>query len=116
MRKALLFVVGLIFVGIAAYYGGYYLYQSSRPEVKIEEQQIVGRGINQKSESKQENYYLLKIEENQLVIYKMPKMEVYDCMKIQGLQFQEKDKPILQEGMAFFDLTEVFEFLESCMS
>ena len=116
MRKALLYVAGLMIAGVASYYGGYYLYQSNRPQVEIEEQQIVGRGISQKSEPKEESYYLLKIEKNQLIIYKMPEMEPYDSLKIENLWLQEKDVEILQNGMIFTNLSEVFEFLESCMS
>lgn len=116
MRKALLFFVCLIIAGIIAFYAGYYLYQSNRSQVEIEEQPVLKRGVRSDSEPPKRPYYLLKIEGNQLIVYQMPEEIIYDSVKVDSLILQEKDMPALLEGKEYVELTEVFEFLESCMS
>lgn len=116
MRKALLFFVCLIIAGIIAFYAGYYFYQSNRSQVEIEEQSVLRQGVRSDSEPQKKSYYLLKIEGNQLIVYQMPEKVIYDSIKVDSLILQEKDMPALLEGKECMALTEVFEFLESCMS
>ena len=119
MRRKILFVIGLLIAGTSAYYGGYYLYTSQRPKIEIEMPATLQRGITDndvKQTGYEQEYYIAKIEQEMLLIYKMPEESIYDSLKISNLQFQEKDYLHLKKGIVFHSLTEVFEFLESCMS
>lgn len=119
MRRKLLFLLGLILLGTASYYGAYQLYVGSHPKAVIEEPMTLlkSKDIKQKVQAENEReYYLARIEKEMLLVYKMPEESIYDSMNADGLQFQEKDFLQLEKGMVFEDLTEVLEFLESCMS
>ena len=119
MRKKILFFAGLLIAGTVAYYSGYYIYTSQRPKIDIEMPMILQRGTTENDvelADYSEEYYMAKIEQEMLLIYKMPEECVYDSLKTSNLQFQEKDYLQLEEGMIFHSLAEVFEFLESCMS
>ncbi len=119
MRRKILFIIGVLVAGIFSYYGGYYLYTTQRPKVEIEMPATLQRGMADnyiKQTGYEQEYYVAKIEQEMLVIYKMPDESIYDSLKTSNLQFQEKDYMLLQKGMSFDSLTEVFEFLESCMS
>ena len=50
------------------------------------------------------------------MVYEMPEKILYDSVKTESLVLQEKDVPGLLEGQEYLELTEVFEFLENCMS
>ncbi len=119
MRKKILFIICVLVAGVFAYYGGYYMYITQRPKVEIEMPATLQRGIADnhiKQTGYEQEYYVAKIEQEMLVIYKMPDESIYDSLKTSNLQFQEKDYMLLKEGISFESLTEVFEFLESCMS
>ena len=116
MRKALLFFLCLMVAGIVSFYAGYHLYQSGRAKAEIEEPQLTGHGTGSDSDTSKIPYYLLKIEGDQLVVYEMPEKILYDSVKTDHLVLQEKDLPGLLEGQEYLELTEVFEFLENCMS
>ena len=116
MRKTLLYAIVLIVMGIAAYQVGYRLYQINRLQPEIPKQRLLPKEVLQERSWTEEPYYLLKIEDKMLVIYRMPNGDVYDMVRIEGLQLQEEDLSNLTEGKSLEDLTEVFEFLENCMS
>ena len=118
MKKKILFVIFLITAGTFAYYGGYHSYMSNRPKVQIIEPESVQKAIQTKkyNDSDMREYYVGKIEEDQLMIYKMPEDSLYDSIRLSTLSFYGEEKENLMEGMVFEDLTEVFEFLENSMS
>ena len=118
MRRKFAYIAGLIVAGVLSYYSGYYFYINSRTGMVSDESERIQRGgienlqmINETNE-----YYIAKIENNMLVIYQMPQEDIYDSLRIEQLQFQNKDYPELYDGKRFDSLREVFEFLESCMS
>ncbi len=119
MRKTILFLIGLIIAGTASFYGGYYLYMTNRPEISYEMPMTLQKGIIQNDKNavaEEQVYYLARIENEKLMIYEMPDERIYDSLKIGTLQFMEKDYEKLLDGITFYNLTEVFEFLENCMS
>ena len=61
-------------------------------------------------------YYIAVIEQDMLMIYKMPEETLYDSVKVSTLHIVEEEMTQLQEGMIFEDLTELFGFLENSMS
>ena len=118
MKRKILFMLCLIVAGTFAYFGGYYLYRSSNPKVEILEPESLQRTvqISDTSELQDREYYVGKIEQDLLVIYKMPEETVYDSIEISSLRFFGDEESRLMEGMVFQNLTEVFEFLENSMS
>lgn len=119
MKKTVLFVTGLIVIGALSYFGGYYAYMSANPETEIIEPISVQRAISLSdtdSAANQLEYYIARIEQEMLMIYKMPEDVLYDSVKLSSLHFQENEYSKLLEGMTFYSLTEVFEFLENSMS
>lgn len=119
MKRTLLFVVGLIATGLIAYFGAYYFYISENPKTEVEEQFLLKKSMTEPERFQENNepgYYLAKIEDNCLMIYKMPEQSLYDYMEVSGLNFQETEKEELMHGISFENLMEVFEFLENTMS
>ena len=118
MRKKFTYIAGLIFAGVLSYYSGYYFYINSRTGFLEHEYESVQRGNTENLQlvNVAKEYYIAKIENNLLVIYQMPQKIIYDSLRTEQLQFQEKDYQELYEGMRFDSLGELFEFLESCMS
>ena len=118
MRKKLIFLLGLIIAGILSYYSGYYLYVSSKPQTEIIEPVTFRHAGNLTKENTKnvQEYYLGKIEQDMLNIYKMPENELYESVKADGLHLQESEKKLLYTGQRFESLNEVFEFLENSMS
>ena len=119
MRKTILFVIGLIAVGMLAYFGGYYFYVSENPETEYTEQITLQKSVLQpdtKKENDIQEYYLAKIEQDLLNIYKMPEQTLYDSVETSSLNFHGTEETRLKEGISFESLTEVFEFLENSMS
>ena len=118
MKKKILYVIFLIMAGTAAYYGGYHAYTSNRPKVELVEPEKVQKAIQTKGydNREQQEYYVGKIEEDHLVIYKMPEDSIYDSIRLGTLNFYGEEVTELKEGMVFKDLTEVFELLENSMT
>ena len=118
MRKKFAYITGLIVAGILSYYSGYYFYINSRTGLLSHGYESVQRGNieNLQLINETKEYYIAKIEKNLLVIYQMPQEIIYDSLRTEQLQFQKKDYPELYDGMRFDSLSELFEFLESCMS
>lgn len=118
MKRTILFLMCLIIAGTFAYFGGYYLYMTSNPKTEILETDTLQRSVPM-SDTEQmisDEYYIGKIEQNMLVIYKMPEETLYDSVKVSGLQFHGEEEQQLIEGMVFQNITEVYEFLENSMS
>lgn len=119
MKKTMLFVISLIAAGTLAYFGGYYFYISEKPKAEFVEQISLQRSVLQ-SETEQRNsipeYYIAKIEQDMLMIYKMPEETLYDSVETSSLNFHGTEETQLIEGISFESLTEVFEFLENSMS
>ena len=63
-----------------------------------------------------EEHYIAKIEQNMLVIYKLPEEIIYDSVKLSTLQLTDSEYTALSNGIDFYSLTEVFGFLENSMS
>ena len=118
MKRTILLVLCLIIVGAFAYYGGYYVYKSINPETEILDSESLQRAapMSDTKEKESEEYYIGRIEQNMLMIYKMPEETLYDSVEMSSLRFYEDEEQKLIEGMVFQDLTEVFEFLENSMS
>lgn len=119
MRKAVLFIIFIIFAGTISYFGGYYLYISGNPKTELTEQMTVQKSVEFaepfNGDDTQE-YYFAKIEQGQLLIYKMPDATLYDSVEISSLHMQGMEEVQFLEGMRFESLAEVFEFLENAMS
>lgn len=116
-RRTVFMVVGVVLLGILAYFGGYY-YMHEKPQIKIEET-MMQRNLLLSGEGNSEiqaEYYVAKIEETMLNIYKMPENMLYDAVKLSSLQLSEEEQERLRAGITFQGLTEVFEFLENSMS
>lgn len=119
MKKVILFIISLAVVGTLAYFGGYYLYVSENPRKEPVEQITLQRSALQQNFPKEETvseYYLAKIEQDMLMIYKMPEETIYDSVKTSSLNFHGAEEAELLKGISFKSLPEVFEFLESTMS
>lgn len=118
MRRTILFVVCLIIAGTFAFFGGYYVYMSNNPKTEIIVPESLQRTmpLSGSKEDVPAEYYIGKIEQNMLMIYKMPEKILYDSVETDDLQFYEDEEQKLLDGMVFQDLTEVFEFLENSMS
>ena len=87
MRKKGLFLFVLMIMGVISYFGGYYLYLSSNPKTEIADPvhfQRTGILAEDLQEGRQE-YYLAKIDQESLVIYKMPEKIFYDSACCCGL-------------------------------
>lgn len=118
MKRKILFTLFLICTGAFAYYGGYHLYVANNPKTEIIEPETLQRAMpmSDTKETILEEYYIGKIEQDMLMIYKMPEETLYDSIETGSLRFFGDEESQLMEGMVFQDLTEVFEFLENSMS
>ena len=118
MKKKILFLVFLITAGAFAYYGGYHAYTSNRPKTRMIEPESLQKAVpmNHTDDPQLKEYYIGKIENDQLMIYKMPEDAIYDSVKLSSLGLYEEEKERLINGMVFENLTAVFEFLENSMS
>ncbi len=119
MKKTVLFIIFLIFAGTLSYFGGYYLYVSENPKTEITEQITVQKAVQLSDtvvSAEEQEYYFAKIEQDMLMIYKMPDATLYDSVEVSSLHVQGMEESQLLEGMRFDTLTEVFEFLENAMS
>lgn len=118
MRRTILFVICLILAGTFAFFGGYYAYKSNNSKTEIVAPESLQRTmpLSGSKENVSAEYYIGKIEQNMLIIYKMPEKILYDSVETDDLQLYEDEEQKLLKGMVFQDLTEVFEFLENSMS
>jgi hypothetical protein len=118
MRKKILFLIFLIIAGTFSYYGGYHVYQMNRPKIELVRPESLQMAIQTKEmdDYRPKEYYVGKIKNDQLIIYKMPEEYLYDSIKLSSLDFYGEEETKLMEGMEFENLTEVFEFLENSMS
>lgn len=120
MKKKLLLGICLVFAGILAYFCGYYGYQRTVSGTEIPKTMTVQRALQSENseagEVNAEEYYVAKIERDFLMIYKMPENTVYESVKMNSLYVTEKEKQRLITGRIFWNLPEVFEFLENSMS
>ena len=118
MKKKILYLIFLITAGTLAYYGGYHAYIVNRPNVELIQPEALQKAVQIKSTDHDyaREYYVGKIEEDQLMIYKMPEDSLYDSVQLSSLSFYGDEKEQLVNGMVFENLTEVFEFLENSMS
>ena len=118
MRKTILVTCGIILAGILSYFGGYYFYDSVNSKSKTIEPISVQRTIllqDNKEEAAEEHYHI-KIEQDLLVIYKIPENIIYDSIRLSSLHLTESEYAAFSDGIDFYSLTEVFEFLENSMS
>lgn len=119
MKKTILFLIGLILAGTAAYFIGYFAYVSDNSEVESQEHVIVQKALyhsEKKFKSEEIEQYYVKIEQDTLKIYKMPEKILYESIALSSLHLSEKEKKHLKEGIILQDLKEVYEFLENSMS
>lgn len=118
MKKTIVVTSSIILVGILSYFGGYFYYTAVSTQTKNMNPISIQRSI-QLTESNQtriEEYYLAKIEQDMLVIYKIPENVIYDSVKLSTLHLTDSESAALRNGINFDGLTEVFEFLENSMS
>lgn len=119
MKKLIYYMIFLIAGGILAYFIAYYSYMEklSKPEVlqSVVLQETVP--FNDKNLlMKTDNYYLVKIEKDSLIVYTMPEEQIYDSIKLSSLYISENEYEELYNGLVFEHLNEVLEFLENSMS
>lgn len=118
-KKKITFAVCLVFAGIIAYLGGYYGYQLKNPKTELRESLELHHSISSEQNPAQQTlneYYMAKIEQELLMVYKMPEEILYESVELSSLHMTEKEKKGLINGMIFWNLSEVFEFLENSMS
>ncbi|MBQ8857994.1 MAG: hypothetical protein IJ024_07630 [Lachnospiraceae bacterium] len=119
MKRTIFFLIGLILAGTFAYFAGYYVYTAENPKAEVLEPATLQKAVplsNENNLQMNEEYYIAKIEQDVLSIYKMPEETLYDSIELSGLHFVGKEEQELSEGIIFQNLTEVFEFLENSMS
>ncbi len=119
MRKVVLFFIGMIALGTLSFFGAYAFYLSEYLEMEYVEQIPVQRSVLKSDigqESELPEYYVAKIEQDLLVIYKMPEETLYDSVETSSLNFHGTEEAELMNGITFESLKEVFEFLENSMS
>ena len=119
MKKVVFFLIGLILAGTLAYFTAYEIYTSEKHRLDVPVPVTLQKAApvmkNNKEVSTQE-FYLARLEEQILVIYKMPEEIVYDSVKLSSLYLDTKERMELSRGIIFQDLKELFEFLENSMS
>lgn len=119
MKKVIFFLIGVIVAGALAYFTAYELYTSEKHSADIPMHVTLQKAspmIKNDMKTPYHEFYLAKIEEKMLVIYKMPEKEIYDSVKLSSLHFGMNEHKELSKGIVFQDLKEVFEFLENSMS
>lgn len=119
MGKRLWFIAGLAAVGIFAYCSSYYFYLGSERERGISDPPVSQYVLPLPEEtvsSDEEEYYIAKIEEDVIVIRRMPDNVRYETIKLSSVRFLDDEEERLKEGILFESLSEVFEFLENSMS
>lgn len=118
MKKTVLFILFLSFVGTLSYFGGYYLYVTENPKAELAEPVTVQNAVplNSPDTQEEQEYYFARLEQDLLKIYKMPDAVVYDSVRAASLHTTGAENTMLLEGMRFETLEEVFQFLESAMS
>ena len=118
MKRRILLILGLLIAGTFAYYGGYYLYTENNPKIELLDQEALQKSMPgaDSKDAVSEEYYIGRIEQEMLMIYKMPEETLYDSIETSSLSFYGDEEHRLSEGIVFQNLTEVFEFLENSMS
>ena len=118
MRKTIVVTGGILLAGVLSYFGGYFYYNSLNPKTGFIEPISVQRTVRLLDESsdEMEEHYQTKIEQDMLMIYKLPENVIYDSVKLSTLHLTESEYTALNDGIDFYSLTEVFEFLENSMS
>lgn len=120
MRKKIFFLIFLILIGTLSYFGGYYLYVSENPKERVREQNLMKSGMQTDSislpDQVQQDFYFAQIEQEMLMIYRMPDGKLYDSVELSSLHVPESELLQLMEGVRFENLRSVFEYLENSMS
>lgn len=120
MKKKVFFLIFLILAGTLSYYGGYYLYISENPKEIYREPDLMKSGISAEqvhsTDEILQEYYMAQIEQDQLIIYRMPEGVLYDAVELSGLHMPEEERIRFTEGVRFENLGSLFEFLENSMS
>ena len=119
MKKTMIILAFLILAGTVSYFGGYYFYTTENPKTEIQTPITVQKSVqfnNEQPIPEEASYYFAKVEQEKLLIYKMPDAVVYDSVEMDGLHLQQTEVTLLEEGVRFENLSEVFEFLENAMS
>lgn len=119
MKEKIMFTIGMIAACILAYFSGYYGYLSHSLKTEFIEPLSVQHSIQLGQDAATEvlkEYYIGKIEQDVLLIYKMPEQILYESVNMDTLHVTETEKEGFIKGKIFADLSEVFEFLENSMS
>lgn len=118
MRKTIFITSGIVLAGILSYFGGYYYYTSVNSQTKQINPISVQRTVQfmESDFEETEEQYHAKIEQDMLIIYKIPENVVYDSVKLSTLHLIDSESTALLNGINFDSLMEVFEFLENSMS
>ena len=115
-KKTIYTLIALVLLCVLAYFGGYYLmYDQSQPE--LEEVLMPKNFLLDDADTEiYSEYYTARLEDMTLHIYKMPENTIYDSVQMNSLHLSEEEIERLHTGIVFYDLKEVFEFLENSMS
>lgn len=118
MRKTIVVTSIIILAGILSYFGGYFYYSSVSLQTKNINPVSVQRSVQfiESNQTDIEEYYLVRIEQDMLMIYKIPENIIYDSVKLSTLHLTDSESAALLIGIRFESLKEVFEFLENTMS
>ena len=116
MKNKIIFIVGLIMIGLLSYFGSYYAYISSNQRVSpIQTAPIKIEKYPISNKSTQSSYYLARIEGDLLKIYKMPESRLFETVQLTSIWIDGEEEQ-LREGIVLKDFSEVVEFLENRMS
>ena len=117
MKKTMV-IVGIMLAGILSYYAGYLYYTELNSKEHRLESSSVQRTVQllEMNTNMIEEGYLARIDQDMLVIYKIPENTIYDSIKMSSLQLTDSEYTALLNGIHFKKLTELFEFLENSMS
>lgn len=118
MRKSILITSCILLAGILSYFSGYFYYTSVNSHTKMVNPVSVQKSAQlvENDQISDKDHYFAIIEQDMLVIYKIPENEIYDSVKLSTLQLTKSEKAALVNGIDFKNIAEVFEFLESSMS
>ena len=118
MKKTIVVTSSIILAGILSYFGGYFYYTSVNSQTKEIDPVSVQKSVQEIDYdlTDTEEYYFAKIEQDMLMIYKIPENIIYDSVKLSTLHLTDSESAALLTGIRFAGLSEVFEFLENSMS
>lgn len=115
-KRTIYMLIVFVILCVLAYFAGYH-FMYDKSETQLEDVVIQKNLLVNESESEAHSeYYIARMEDEMLHIYKMPDHMIYDSVKIKSIHLSEEEMEKLEKGIIFLNLIEVFEFLENSMS